>query len=774
MSIHPTKRAFCRRMLRLLERPLTIQTKGLSLQPNQLQPHTLQMKLIHSIGLSALVLASACNTPSKAPEINTQPLVDISQIPLPPKAAKKPQQFENHGDVRVDDYFWMRLSDAQKAAAQPDEQTKEVLAFLNAENAYKDAYLAKMGDTKKQIFEELKSRIKEDDQSVPYFENGYWYISKVEQGKEYPIYVRKKGTMDAPEELMFDVNQMAVGKSYYSMGGFTVSEDNTIAAYPVDDIGRRIYTIHFKNLVTGEKLKDVIPNITGNLVWAADNKTIFYSKQDPTTLRSDKIYKHVLGTDTKTDKLVFEEKDVMFTCYASKTKSRKFLEIISNSTLSNEVQILDAATPEGTFKVFRPRERDLEYSVEHAGDKFYIHTNYKAKNFRLMEVPTTGNTTDKDAWVELIPNREDVYLEGFEAFKDFLALEERKEGLTQIRIIKSGDKSEHYLNFGEPAYASYIANNPEYDTKTLRYGYQSLTTPSSTYDYDMATREKTLLKQQEVAGGKFNAENYVCERVWAKAADGVKVPISLVYRKGTKLDGSAPCLQYAYGSYGANMDPYFSTSRLSLLDRGFVYALCHIRGGQEMGRYWYEDGKLLKKKNTFTDFIACSEHLIAEKYTSKERLAAMGGSAGGLLMGAVANMRPDLYHAMVAQVPFVDVINTMLDETIPLTTGEFDEWGNPKTKEYYEYMKSYSPYDNVTAKAYPNILVTTGYHDSQVQYWEPAKWVAKLRELKTDKNLLLMHTEMEAGHGGTTGRFKSLEDVALIYAFLLERMGIKF
>nr|MCU0390648.1 S9 family peptidase [Thermoflexibacter sp.] len=595
---------------------------------------------------------------------------------------------------------------------------------------------------------------------------------RYETGKEYAIYCRKKGSLQATEEVMIDGNLLAEGQPYFAVGSMQISYRQDILAYSTDVVGRRIYTLFFKNLATGETLVDVIPNITGNIAWANDNQTIFYARQDLQTLRSHQIYRHTLGTDPAQDELVYEETDETFAVGIYRSKSKKYLIIASSSTLTSEAQILEASNPNGKFRLFLGREREHEYGIDHAGDTFYIRTNWQAKNFRMMEV-TENQTTDKSKWKEVIPNRTDVLLEGFEVFKDFLVAEERKEGLMNLRIIKWEDQSEHYVDFGEPTYAAGTGVNVNYNSKILRYGYTSLTTPSSTYDYNMETKEKTLLKQQEVVGGTFKPENYQAERIYATAQDGTKIPISLVYRKGTPKNGTAPLYQYAYGSYGYSLDASFSSTRLSILDRGFIFAICHIRGGEEMGRHWYEDGKLLKKKNTFTDFIACSEHLIKENYTSVERLVASGGSAGGLLMGAVVNLRPDLYKAIVADVPFVDVVTTMLDESIPLTTGEFDEWGNPKEKEYYDYMLSYSPYDNVTAKAYPNLLITTGLHDSQVQYWEPAKWVAKLRTLKTDNNLLLLKTNMDAGHGGASGRFEALKEIALEYIFLFEVLGVK-
>ncbi len=542
-----------------------------------------------------------------------------------------------------------------------------------------------------------------------------------------------------------------------------------ILAYGVDTVSRRKYTIYFKDLTSGELLEDKISITTGGTTWANDNKTIYYTTKDPETLRSDKIFRHTLGTEQTEDKLVFEEKDETFGTFVYKTKSKKYLMLGSYSTLSTEYQFASADETNPEFKIIQPREKDLEYDVSHFEDKFYIRTNLNAKNFRLME--TSVENTGKDNWKEIIPNRDDVLLEGIDIFKNYLVLSERKNGLTELRIINQTDKSEYYLDFGEEAYLAYTSTNLEFDTEILRYGYTSMTTPNSTFDHNMLSKEKSLLKMEEVLGN-FNHENYETKRLWATATDGTKIPISLVYKKGIKLDGNNPLLQYAYGSYGYSIDAYFSSVRLSLLDRGFVYAIAHIRGGQEMGRYWYEDGKLLKKKNTFTDFIDCSEYLIAEKYTNKDKLFAMGGSAGGLLMGAIVNMRPDLYKGVVAAVPFVDVMTTMLDETIPLTTGEYDEWGNPNDKEYYDYMLSYSPYDQVKAQDYPNMLITTGLHDSQVQYFEPTKWTAKLRDMKTNNNLLLLTINMETGHGGASGRFDRYKETALEYAFMFDLLGI--
>lgn len=688
-------------------------------------------------------------------------------------AKKIPYNLTEHGDTRVDNYYWMRLSDDQKNAPENarDQQTKDVLDYLNAENDYTKKLMAHTEDFQKKLFEEMKGRIKEDDQSVPVKDNGYWYYTRFESGKDYAFNCRKKDSMETgTEEILINGPEMAAGHDYWALGGLDVSDNNELLCYSEDVISRRIYTASFKEIATGKILDDKLEGLAGSPVWAGDNKTVFYVKKDPTTLREFQIWRHTLGTPQDDDVLVYEEKDEEFHCFVSRTKSKKYLVIGTAQTLSTEYRVLESNNPSGEFRVIQPRERDHEYGIDHYNDKFYISTNWQAKNFRLMECPE--NATTKENWKEVIAHRDDVLLEGIEIFRDFLVVDERKNGLTQLRIIKWSDRSEHYMEFQDPAYAAGVGANPDFNTDILRFGYSSMTTPASTYDYNMVTREKKLMKQQEVVGG-HNPEDYKSERLYATAKDGTKVPVSLVYKKGTPLDGSAPMLLYAYGSYGATMDAGFSSTRLSLLDRGFIYAIAHIRGGQEMGRSWYEDGKLLKKKNTFTDFIDCADFLIAQKYTSSKKLFAMGGSAGGLLMGAVTNMRPDLWRGVVSAVPFVDVVTTMLDETIPLTTFEFDEWGNPKNKEYYDYMKSYSPYDNIEAKNYPNILVTTGYWDSQVQYWEPAKYVAKLREMKTDNNLLLFWCNMDAGHGGKSGRFEALKEVALEYAFMFDLAGIK-
>jgi len=678
----------------------------------------------------------------------------------PPAAAIKPHKLEKHGDVRTDNYYWLN-----------DRENPEVIAYLTKENEFYRESTAHTAKFRDDLFLEMKARIKEDDASVPYKYNGYWYITRFEKGKDYPVYSRKKETLEAPEEILFDCNKMAEGHTYFNLSGLSISEDNVWAAFGVDTVSRRQYTIQVKNLKTGEILPLKIENTTGGSTWAGDNKTLFYTRKDEVTLRSDKIYKHRLGADVKDDALIYHEKDDTYNTFIYKEKSKKYLVIGSGSTLTSEYRILDAKKPDGEFKIFQKRTRGLEYGISHYNDTWYIVTNKdKATNFKLMVTPE--GKTDKENWKDLIPHRTDVLLEDIDIFKEYLVISERSNGLNTIRI-RPWKGEEYYLPFGIETYTASTATNPDFDTHILRYSYQSMATPSSVIDFNMKTKEKTVLKEQEVLGGKFNKNNYIEERIWATAKDGTKVPISVVYRKGIVKDGKNPFLLYAYGSYGASMDPYFSSIRLSLLDRGFIFAIAHIRGGEDLGRSWYEDGKLLKKKNTFTDFIDCSEYVIEQGYTSPQHLYAEGGSAGGLLMGAVVNMAPHLYNGVIAQVPFVDVITTMLDDTIPLTTGEYDEWGNPNDKEYYDYMKSYSPYDNVTAQVYPNLLVTTGLHDSQVQYWEPAKWVAKLRATATGNKLLYLDTNMKAGHGGASGRFEALKEVAKEYSFLLDLEGIK-
>ncbi|MEW4925424.1 S9 family peptidase [Algibacter sp. 2305UL17-15] len=674
----------------------------------------------------------------------------------PPIANKAPKELIAHGDSRIDNYYWLN-----------DRENQEVIDYLNAENDYTKAIMEHTEDFQEQLFEEMKGRIKEDDTSVPYKLNGYWYQTRFEKGKDYPIYIRKKETLEAPEELLFDCNKMAKEHAYFKLGGISISPDNTMAAFSTDTLSRRQYTIQIKHLETEEIFSDKIDNTTGGITWANDNKTLFYAKKDETTLRSHKICKHVLGTSSKTDVEVFHEEDDTFNTFVYKTKSKKYIVIGSSSTLSSEYRFLNADTPNEAFRIFQKRTQDLEYSIAHYNDSFYVISNINgATNFKVSKAPETA--TEKKHWEDVIPHRKNVLVEDIEIFKDYLVVNERENGLNNIRIMTWNGNEDYYLPFDNETYNAYIGNNPDFDSDTLRYGYNSLTTPSSVIDYNLKTKVSSVIKEQEVLGGTFKKENYESKRIWATARDGVKVPISLVYKKGIALDGTNPLLQYAYGSYGSTIDPSFSSIRLSLLDRGFVYAISHIRGGEYLGRDWYENGKLLIKKNTFTDFIDCSKHLISEGYTSEKHLYAYGGSAGGLLMGAIINMNPELYRGVLAAVPFVDVVTTMLDDTIPLTTGEYDEWGNPNEVEYYNYMKSYSPYDNVQAKNYPNMLVTTGLHDSQVQYWEPAKWVAKLRELKTDSNKLLLQTNMDSGHGGASGRFESLREVALEYAFLLD------
>jgi oligopeptidase B len=674
-------------------------------------------------------------------------------------ARKIPTELEKHGHLRVDDYYWLR-----------DRDNPEVIAYLEAENERSDRIMAHTKPLEEKLFEEIKARIKQTDMSVPYKREGYFYYTRYEQGKEYPIFARRKGSLDDPEEIMLDANVLAQGHDFFSIGGWALSADQNLMAYAVDTHGRRIFTVYIKNLLTGELLPDTIPDVTENLTWADDNRTLFYAKQDLKTLRAYQIYRHVLGTDAASDQLVFEEADETYVAYIYKTKSKKFLMVVSASTLSQEYRYLEADNPFGQFKIFLPRQREHEYSIDHYGDRFLIRSNDQAKNFRLLATPI--DKIGKEHWQEIVPHRSNVYLGDFEIFKDYIVLEERSRGLTQIRVMPWSGGEGYYLPFDEPAFRANVGVNPEFDTTILRYEYTSMKTPLSIYDYNMVTHERTLLKQEEILGG-FDSNNYVAERLHATAPDGAEIPISLVYRKALMRDGQNPLLLYGYGSYGASIDAAFSSPRLSLIDRGFIFAIAHVRGGQELERQWYEDGRLLNKKNTFTDFIACAEYLVRERFTSPEKLFAMGRSAGGLLMGAVANMRPDLFKGIVAEVPFVDVITTMLDPTIPLTTGEYDEWGDPNRREFYDYMLSYSPYDNVQAKQYPNLLATGGLHDPQVQYWEPAKWVAKLRDLKTDSNRVLLKTNMEAGHGGSTGRFRRHRETAFSYVFLLDLAGIK-
>ncbi len=716
------------------------------------------LKKISGIAVLAITILS-CNNQTEVkrtayiwPE-NTQP----------PVAEIKADTLAAHGDNRIDNYYWM--NDYFKKG--PD--STKVVEYLQAENKYYDTMMSATKGLQEKLYTEMKGRVKEKDESVPVFKKGYYYYSRLVEGKDYFVYCRKKGSLDAAEEILLDVNAMAEGHNYYSATGFSISPDNKLLAFGVDTLSRRQYKIYIKNLETGTTYADEIPNSEGGSVWANDNKTIFYTAKNPITLLSEKIQKHVLGTPATTDKVVYVEKDPSNYIGVGKSKSEKYIMIVSQATLSSEVSWINADKPEDAFVVFQPRMKEVLYDVDHANDRFYIRTNLNAKNFKI--VTCTEDKKDTSNWKDLVAHNDSVLISGFDLFKNFLAIDERKDGLTQIEIMNTKDNSRHYLKFEEGSYIAEISTNPDYNTDMMRFTYTSLSTPNSVYDYNMATKETTLKKQQEVVGG-YDQKLYETERLYATAKDGTKVPISIVYKKGYKKDGTGPLLLYGYGSYGISTDAYFSSVRLSLLNRGFAFAIAHIRGGQEMGRYWYEDGKMMKKKNTFTDFVDCADFLIANKYTSPAHLYANGGSAGGLLMGAVVNLRPELWNGVIAAVPFVDVITTMSDASIPLTTNEYDEWGNPANKESYDYMKSYSPYDNVEKKAYPNMLVTTGLHDSQVQYFEPAKWVAKMRAMKTDSNKLFLFTNMEAGHGGASGRFKPLKDKAREYAFLLALEGI--
>jgi len=677
----------------------------------------------------------------------------MNRITNTPTLAKKPKEITQHGDTRIDNYYWLN-----------ERENSEVIDYLNSENSYTSDVMEPLKGFQEDLFTEMKGRIKETDMSVPYLSDGWYYYVRYEEGQEYPIYCRKEGSLSAEENVLLDVNDLAKGHEYYDVAGMSISPDKKMLAYGVDTLSRRIYTIHFKNLETDENESLTIENTTGSSAWANDNKTLFYTKKDE-SLRSFQIWKFDISNNDNDAELVFEEKDETFNCFVYKSKSKKYILIGSSSTLTSEYRFVNANTPYEDFKVIHARETGIEYGVGHLDNKFYILTNWKAKNFRLMVTDVTS--PEKENWKEVIAHRKDILIEDIELFNDFVVLEERIKGISNLRVINQQTKEEHYIDFGESAYSAYASTNLEFDTTTLRLSYTSLTTPGTLFDYDMNSREFTTLKEQEVLG-IFDKEDYKSERLMITARDGIEVPMSIVYHKNTKLDGSAPALLYGYGSYGHSIDPYFSSSRLSLLNRGFVYVIAHIRGSETLGRNWYEDGKLLKKKNTFFDFIDCANYLIDKNYTDPKKLFAMGGSAGGLLMGAIANYEPNLWKGIVAQVPFVDVVTTMLDESIPLTTGEFDEWGNPKEKEYYDYIKSYSPYDNIEAKDYPNMLITTGLHDSQVQYWEPAKWVAKLRELKTDDNILLLKTQMDFGHSGASGRFEGLKEVALEYAFILD------
>jgi len=675
----------------------------------------------------------------------------------PPVATIVPYADTVNGTILADDYRWLR---------QRDDST--VLAYLEAENAYTDSTLKHTEAMQEQLFIEMKSRIKETDLSVPVKYMDYYYYSRTEEGKQYGTYCRRKGSMEAPEEIILDVNVLAEGKDYYQVGVFEVSPDQQLLAFSFDTTGGERYTLIVKTIATGEYFPDSIPNML-SAAWAADNTTMFYTTEDDMR-RPYKLWRHRLGSDPAGDVMVYHEKDDRFFLGVSNTRSREYILMEMGSQVTSEVRYLRANNPTGKFKLFQSRQQGVEYRIAHHGDEFYVLTNEDAKNFKLMVTPVAK--TARRNWKEVFPERRDVMIEGLDEFKDYLVIYERKDALRQIRIRNLADNSDRYIEFDEPVYTAYGGSNPNYDTPTLQFSYYSLITPRSVYDYTFATGERTLLKQREVLGG-YDPSQYQAERLYATASDGTKIPISMVYKKGIKHDGSNPLYLYGYGSYGMTMDPWFSSNRLTLLDRGFIFAIAHIRGSGAMGRYWYEDGKLLKKKNTFTDFIAAGDYLVAEKYTSHDRMVISGGSAGGLLIGAVVNMRPDLPGIAVAEVPFVDVMNTMLDESIPLTVIEYDEWGNPNKKEYFDYMLSYSPYDNVEAKAYPNMLITAGLNDPRVQYWEPAKWTAKLRKLKTDSNVLVLKTNMGAGHGGASGRYDYIKEIAFEYAFIFDRFGIK-
>ncbi len=702
-----------------------------------------------------IFMNSSCNNSEKQS-------ADWPVTAIPPVAAVKLHERNIHNDKTVDNYYW--LNDFFKEG--PD--SVHVIDYLKAENAYTDSMMQHTSALQEKLFTEMKARIKEKDESVPYLKNGYYYYNRTEEGKQYFKFCRKKGNLQAAEEVLLDIDEMAKGYPYYSAGGFNVSDDNKLLAYGVDTVSRRQYTIYVKNLETGEVYRDIISNAEATTEWAADNRTLFYVENNQQTLLSEKIKKHVLGTDIAQDVIVYHETDETNYIGLQRSRSGQFIFIVSQGTLSSEIRYISANKPNDVFRIFQPRMKEVLYEVDDRGDRFYVLTNLDAKNFRLMECAydNTGST----AWKEVLPHRDSVLLQGIEVFKNFLVVEERQDGLVKLRVIDYKTQSDYFIDFDEPTYTVSVGDNETFDTDVFRYDYTSFITPESEFDYNMFTREKKLLKQKEVDG--YNAAEYISERLFATASDGASIPISLVYKKGLQKNGNNPLLLYGYGSYGVNIDAYFSSAIFSLLNRGFVYAIAHIRGGQEMGRQWYEDGKMQKKKNTFTDFISSGSFLIKEKFTSSAHLYGMGGSAGGLLMGAVANMAPNLWKGLVVQVPFVDVVNTMLDETIPLTTNEYDEWGNPNEKEAYDYMKSYSPYENVEKKNYPSMLVTTGLHDSQVQYFEPAKWVAKLRVTKTDNNVILLKTNMDYGHGGASGRFDYLKEKALQYAFLLNLEGI--
>ncbi len=686
----------------------------------------------------------------------TAPFASAADL-TPPDAARKPHVVKApFGAERNDEYYWLR---------DDERKNPEMLDYLKAENAYADALMAPLKPLQDAIYKEIVGRIKQDDSSVPYRERGYWYYTRFETGKDYPVHARRKGSMEAAEEVLLDVNALAEGKGYYSVGDYEVTQDNNILAYAEDAVGRRQYVIRFKNLVTGELYPDQITGVSPNLVWADDNRTLFYVENDPETLLTVRVKKHVLGTPASQDVLVYEEKDDSFYMGIGRTRDDKFICIGVESTVSSESRCAPAANPV-EFTVLAPRERDVEYSADHLDGRWVIRTNWNARNFKIMTAP--DGATSRDQWKDWVPHSEQVYIEGFELFDGFTAISERSEGLERIRLLRA-DGKEEYVKADEPAYSMGLDVNSEHDTDWLRYSYTSMTTPATTYELNTKTGERRQLKQQPVIG--YDPSKYTTERVWVEARDGTKVPVSLVYKNGFRKDGTAALLQYGYGSYGASMDPGFSGPVVSLLDRGMVYAIAHIRGGQEMGRAWYDNGKLLHKKNTFTDFIDVTDALVKQGYAARDRVAAMGGSAGGLLMGAITNLAPDKYRAIVSQVPFVDVVTTMLDPTIPLTTNEYDEWGNPEQKEFYDYILTYSPYDNLKPHAYPAIFVGTGLWDSQVQYWEPAKYVARLRDVNTGTLPVLFRTNMEAGHGGKSGRFRRYQEMSEYYAFVLDQLG---
>ena len=694
---------------------------------------------------SLLIIACTNTTPEMKPDASL----------IPPTADQKPYQHKIHDDIRMDPYYWLK-----------ERENPEVIDYLERENDYYQKSTKHLIPLQDELFKEMKGRIKEEDNSVPYFYNGYWYITRYEKGQDYPVYTRKKDSLSAAEEILFDCNEMAKGHEYFRLVGINISPDNTKVIFGIDTVSRRQYILKVKDLITGEISDTSITNSTGGSAWAKDNEHFFYTLKNPETLRSEAIYRHTLSNLNAASELVFKEEDETFSCYVTTSKSEDYIFIGSYSTLSTEFQFIKADEPLSPFAVVQERKKDLEYSISHYGEHFYIFTNADgAKNYKVMKVAV--NEPQMENWEEVLAHREDVLLEDLELFNEYWTITERAEGLAKIRIKRWDNQEDYYLPLEGATYTVYTSTNIDFATTKLRYVYNSMTTPSSVIEFDMKDKTQTILKEQEVLGGKFDKSNYVSKRLWATTKDGVKIPISLVYRKDTSLSPDTPILQYAYGSYGSTIDPGFSTTRLSLLDRGFAFAIAHVRGGEYMGRKWYDEGKMLRKKNTFTDFIACSQFLIDQGMTSEKHLYAYGGSAGGLLMGVIVNEAPQLYKGLIAAVPFVDVVTTMLDESIPLTTGEYDEWGNPNHEEYYHYIKSYSPYDNVKEQAYPNMLVTTGLHDSQVQYWEPAKWVARLRQHKKDDTVLFLDTNMTAGHGGASGRFQGLKETAKKYAFLL-------